>query len=254
MKRFVALFDVHYGKERRGGRLVEVHDPRALDAVLAFLSDFKPHSIILGGDFIDCGAVSHHHRGRPRLTEGLRLLEDFRSARTHILDPLEAAGASQLIYHIGNHEAWVDRLVDEYPGLEGVIDVASGLRLDDWKVVPQGGFSKLGKLHFIHGDQLRGGDNPAKYAVNAFERSVRFGHFHRASLHSKINALDISDVRTGMGVPGLCRRNPGYGRGAPNGWSLGFLWGYVHPDGSFNDYLTHIVKNRFFANGKVYKG
>jgi hypothetical protein len=253
MNRFVALFDVHYGKERKHGKLHDIHDPRALDAVLKFTSDFKPHVVLLGGDFIDCGAVSHHARGKPRLTEGLRLLGDFRDARANVLAPLEASGASQLIYHMGNHEAWVDRLVDEFPGLEGVVDVASGLRLDRWQVVAQGGYSRIGKLHFIHGDQLRSA-NPAKYAVDTFERSVRFGHFHRASMHSKINALDISDVRTGMGVPGLCKRDPGYGRGAPNGWSLGFLWGYVHKDGSYNDYLTHIVKSRFFANGRTYQG
>jgi hypothetical protein len=253
--RFVALFDLHYGMERKGRKLEAIHDPKALGAVLSFIADFKPQAVVLGGDMLDCGAISHHTRGKPRLTEGLRLLEDFRGLRASLITPLEASGASQLIYHIGNHEDWVNQLVDEYPGLEGVIDVESGLELGaGWQVVPRGGVSRLGKLHFIHGDQLRGGQNPARHAVETFERSIRFGHFHRASLHTKISALDVSDVRTGLGVPGLCRRDPGYGRGAPNGWAIGFLWGWVHKDGSFNDYLTFIVDGKFTANGKTYKG
>lgn len=255
-ERFLAFFDLHYGKERRSGRLVELHDPKALDAMLTFASDFKPHTVILGGDILDCGAVSHHHNGQPRKGEGLRLAMDMEQARRDVIGPVQALGAKELVYHIGNHEAWVDQLIDEHPGIEGLVEVSQGLGLTypQWTVREQGDITRLGKLHFLHGDQIKSNLHPAKWAVEAFERNVRFGHFHRAQLHSKHSALDAKDVRTGMAVPGLCRRDILYGKGAPNQWSKGFLWGYLFDDGSFNDYLTLIVNSRFAANGKVYKG
>lgn len=231
-----------------------MHDPRALDAVLAFASDFRPHHVVLGGDIADCGAISHHNRGKPRLTEGLRLLEDFQGLRKELLTPLEALQPESLTYHIGNHEDWINQLVDEYPGLEGVVDVESGLGLDRWTVIPQGGVSRLGKLHFIHGDQVKGGQHPAKWAVETFERSIRFGHFHTFQAFSKTNAIDLKDVRTGVAVPALCRRDLQYAKGTPNRASIGFLWGYIHADGSFNDYVSFICNNRFYALGRTYKG
>lgn len=255
-QRFLAFFDLHFGKERRGGKLVELHDPRALQAMLAFAQDFKPHKIVLGGDILDCGAVSHHNKGKPRKGEGLRLLGDFDRAKRELIGPLQALGAEHHIYHIGNHEAWIDQMIDEDPGIEGLVELSKGLELKYplWHVREQGDVSKIGKLHFAHGDQIRSSMHPAKWAVETYERSIRFGHFHRAQLHTKISALDASDIRTGMAVPAMCRRDPTYGRGTPNQWAVGFLWGYFFKDGSFSDYLTFIVNNRFAANGKVYKG
>jgi hypothetical protein len=55
-------------------------------------------------------------------------------------------------------------------------------------------------------------------------------------------------------VPCLSTRRPGYGKGQPNKWIQGFLWGYVNSDGTFNDYVSIIVRDRFIANGTTYKG
>jgi len=255
-QRFIAFFDLHFGNERRHGKQVELHDPKAFAAMLEFAKDFRPHQIVLGGDILDCGAVSHHLKGKPRKQDGLRLLQDFDRAKKDLIGPIQALGATRHIYHIGNHEAWIDQFLDENPGVEGLVEISKGLELRYplWKVEEQGAISKVGKLHFTHGDQIRSSMHPAKWAVDTYERSIRFGHFHRAQLHTKISALDATDIRTGMAVPALCRRDPTYGRGTPNQWSLGFIWGYIFPDGSFSDYLTFIVKNRFAANGKVYKG
>ena len=45
-------------------------------------------------------------------------------------------------------------------------------------VFPEGKASKVGKLTFIHGDTIKGGQNPAIAAVTNYERNIRFGHFH----------------------------------------------------------------------------
>lgn len=255
MTKFVALYDLHYGQDIKDGKRKELHDIRALEVVKKFMSDFKPDAVILGGDMLDCGSISHHNKGKVRNVEGLRLLSDMQGLRKELLDELEASKTQRLVYIVGNHEHWIEQLVDECPGVEGLISLESGLGLRHprWEIIEQGGVTNIGKVHFLHGDQIRSSAYPAKWAVDTYEKSVRFGHFHRAQLHSKISALDVTDIRTGISVPALCRRDTAYGKGAPNQWSQGFLWGYVMEDGNFSDYLTFIVNGKFVANGKVYK-
>lgn len=256
MQKFLALFDAHVGFETQGGRLVPLHDAKALAAVVEFAKDFRPHHLILGGDMLDCGPVSHHRKGKVGQLEGLRLVKDADILRKSVIEQLEtAAQKGRRIYHIGNHEDWLAQLTDETPGLEGLLDIKRLLELGkEWEVIPQGGVSKLGKLHFLHGDQVNSTQNPAKWAVEAYEKSVRFGHFHTFAAHSKIAALTDTG-HTGVAVPCLCRRNQNYGGGSPNRWVNGFLYGYTDPtNGHYTDHVVTMVKGTFMANGKKYGG
>lgn len=260
MTRFIALFDLHFGRERVGGKLKDLHDLRALHAVLEFARDFHPNVVIFGGDLLDCGAVSHHNHGKPGKVEGVKLKDDLVGLEREVMTPVQALRPDRVVWLLGNHEDWIQQHIDSFPGLEGMLDLGDeygfgggkGPR-QSWIVRPRGSVEKLGKLHFIHGDQLKTA-NPAKYAVETFERSIRFGHYHRFQAHSKASALDMADVRTGICVPALCRKGQGYTNGAPSPQATGFLWGYVLPDGTFNDYVSFIVNGKFVANGKVYRG
>jgi predicted phosphodiesterase len=252
--KYVALYDVHYGYERKNRHKVPLHDARALQLALKFIDDFKPDVIILGGDILDCGAISHHNTKKPGRTDGLRLLADARECRTHLLKPLEDSGAKKLIYITGNHEDWLNDVVDEMPGLDGLLDLKPLLELTDprWQVIGQGGHVNLGKLTFIHGDQLSGGDHVAKAAVTAYERNIRFGHHHTYQVYTKTSALDIKEGRTGIAIPCLCSKDPKYGEGKANRWVQGFNYGYVFQDGAFADYTPLIINGRMVANGTVY--
>lgn len=222
---------------------------------MQFIEDFKPNHVILGGDTLDCGAISHHRRGRVGQLEGLRLLADAQECREAVIRPLEKLIKGKLIYHIGNHEDWLRDVTDELPALEGIVDIRSLLKLSSkWEVIEQGKASKLGKLTFIHGDQIKGGANPANYAVTAYERNVRFGHFHTFQIATKTTPVDANG-HTGIAVPCLCKKGHAYGEGAPNKWMQGFLWGYIGgPDNCFNDYVTVIVNGKAVINGKSYVG
>ena len=253
MTKFVALFDAHYGYERKNGHKTPLHDSKAINAALKFVKDFKPDITILGGDILDCGAVSHHNHGKPGAVEGLRLVGDADELRKVVIEPVQEYTKDKLIYITGNHEGWLTDLSDQIPALEGIIDVRSILHLSKrWTVVPQGEMYKLGKLVFIHGDQIKGGEHAAKNAVSAYERNVRMGHFHCFQAYSKTSAVDANG-HTALIVPCLCKKGPGYGGGAPNKWMQGFLWGYVG-QGVFNDYVTVIVDGKCIVNGKEYKG
>ena len=253
MEKFVGIWDLHWGYERRGGHKVALHDQKALAVALKFINDFKPDHIILGGDILDCGAISHHNHGKPGAVEGFRLLSDAKELNEALIKPIEACKPKSLTYITGNHEDWLTDLVEQIPALEGIVDVRSVLHLNDkWNIVPIGESIKFGKLVFIHGDQIKGGEHSAKWATVAFEANVRFGHHHTYQVYTKISPLN-ENGHTGIAVPCLCRKNPRYGGGSPNRWMQGFLWGYLNgPSGIFSDYVTVIVNGQATINGKVY--
>ncbi len=254
MTKFAFLTDIHYGYERRNGHKVPLHDLKAFNTALAFLRDFQPDVLILGGDILDCSTISHHNHGKPGRTEGLRLLQDAEECREHILKPLEALKAKKRIYIVGNHEDWLTDLTDDQPGLEGIVGLEAVLKLDRWQVIPQGGKFHLGKITFVHGDQLTGGAGVARNAVTMAERSIRFGHYHTYAAFTKTSFIDEKLGRTGIAVPALCTKEMKYGQGRGNSWVQGLNHGVVFEDGTFADTISLITNGRMWANGKLYKG
>jgi hypothetical protein len=242
--KFLAAYDIHWGYLRIGGHKKALHDDKAIGCMLKFAADFRPDVFILGGDGLDCGVISHHHKGKPGATEGLKLLADATEFGDQVLRPIEALKPKELVYITGNHEDWLNQFVEEHPTLEGIVDLETILKLKGWKVIPQGGHYNLGKLTFLHGDQISGGMNAARKAVIDFERSVRFGHYHTHSVFTKCSPLDAKNAKTGVIVPCLCRKDPPYMKGKPNTWLQGFNWGYVGAGGMFQDYVQIIIDGK----------
>jgi len=254
MQKFIALYDIHWGFERRDRKKVPIHAPKALAAVAKFAQDFKPDHLLWGGDILDCGAISHHNRKKRLAVEDLRLAEDAAGLRDYMsaIRSTQPKGSSEY-YLLGNHEDWLRDVVEEYPALAGILDIRPLLRLPpSVGVADVGGSISLGKLVFLHGDQLKGGDYAAKRAVEVYARNIRFGHFHQYQVASRCSPLDAGDVHTAVSVPCLCRRDMAYGGGAPNRWSQGFLWGYIGAAG-FSDYVSIITKRGFVALDREYK-
>jgi hypothetical protein len=105
---------------------------------------------------------------------------------------------------------------------------------------------------FVHGDQIKGGQNPAKWAVDAYNRNIFFGHHHTHQAFTKVTALDTNG-HTGTAVPCLCKRDPNYGEGSPNRWMQGFLYGWYDSKG-FNATVVIIINGRAIIEGKTYVG
>lgn len=256
LTKFLYAVDLHWGYERVSGHKKPLHDLKAINAMLQFAKDWKPDVVILGGDVVDCGAISHHNHGKPGATEGLKLVSDMAECSAQVIKPLEAlSSVSQLVYIEGNHEAWLKQFTDLHPTLEGIVDLQALLKLDRWKLVAQGGQFDLGKLTFLHGDTLSGADIVAKNAVVNYERNVRFGHFHTAQTYTKNSPSEYKNAKTGVAVPCLCGKAPQYGKSKPNKWVQGFQFGVVGEGGNFSDWTQVIVDGKFIGcNGKVYKG
>jgi hypothetical protein len=254
LRRFAAIFDLHWGYENVGGHKKSFHDPRAWETTLKFLSDFKPQDIILGGDILDCGAISHHNQGKPRKTEGFRLLRDAEECHANVIKPLESIlpkdGRKE--YIVGNHEDWIEQLLDEDPALEGLIDIRQLLKLGKWNVTKQGGGVQYGKLYFVHGDTVTGGEHVAKAGVVNYERNLRFGHHHTYQTYTKTSPIDTLLPHTGIAVPCLCSKDVGYMRRRPNRWVQGFEYGYMSTKGPFSDNIAVIINGQLVMNGKTY--
>lgn len=230
---------------------------RSIEPIFRFMEDWKPTTFIFGGDQLDLGEISHWNKSRRLSMEGLRLVDSLKGFHREVMTEIEKRiphGAVKR-FHLGNHEDWLIDLVEENPALDGIVDLDHqlNLTLNGWTVMPLGKVSRLGKLFFCHGDQIKGGEHIAKAGVTQFERSIRFGHHHTYQVYTKTSALDARDVHTGISVPCLCRRDLKYGEGKPNRWVNGFLWGTIFPDGSFTDQVTIIVDGKFSANGKTYR-
>lgn len=254
--RTLYFVDSHYGFENVNGKKRPIHDQKAHDVMLQIASDWAPTHVVCGGDGLDCGSVSHHRQKEgPRSTEGLRLAEDAELFFGLILKPLSSIKHKH--YILGNHERWLEDVIDQVPGLEGAVSIDSllGLSNNGWKVHELGSALTItGRLYYLHGDSIRGGQWPAKWAVEAYQRSVVFGHFHTSQRFTKHNALDATDIHRGFAVGCLCRRDPGYGRGTPNKWCQSVT--LVEEDsktGQFQLNEVEIINGKAIFNGKVYK-
>jgi hypothetical protein len=257
--RTLYFVDSHYGFENAGGKKRAIHDVKAHEVMLQIASDWGPTHVICGGDGLDCGAVSHHRQKEgPRSTEGLRLADDADRYFEDIIKPLSGGKKGTRHYILGNHERWLEDVIDQVPGLEGAVSIDSllGLSNNGWEVHPLGSALTLtGKLYYLHGDQIKGGQWPSKWAVEAYQRSVMFGHFHTSQRFTKHNALDATDIHRGFAVGCLCRRDPSYGRGAPNRWSQSIALIEEDPkSGFFQVSEVEIINGKAIFNGKVYKG
>jgi len=274
--RFVAIFDAHFGQEYKRSaqawpRRYEkrtTHDPQALNIVRQFMADFLPDVVLLGGDQLNCGPVSHWNKGLPRLTENFRLKDEMDACNELLLKPIDeyvkaAARKRQAAkepspditkhWMTGNHEVWIDMWLDENPGLEGLVEPRAYLNLDQrgWKFYEQGEIARIGKLHYIHGDVLRGRGSWQKLAHD-YRRNLRAGHRHTWECGTDVTPIDRQDYHTVMYLPALANCAPAYEKNASVNHQKGFSYGYYWPDGSFNDYVVIINRGTCTINGKRY--
>lgn len=256
MQKFVISPDKHYGFEKKHGKLMPLHDQRAIDAHLKFVSDFKPDYYIEGGDNLDCGPVSHWLKHKKASISDLDLTKDCELYTKEILKPLDRMlkPTAKRFWHIGNHEEWLTDAIEENPGLKTTLNIKQLLDLKGWNIVEHGESTKIGHLHFVHGDTLSNVKNIAAIAVERYNCSIAFGHFHTHQVFVKHTMLSSAQPMMAVAIPALCNRNPNYAENRPNQWVKGFAYGYVQPNGDYTMFVPIIINNQFSAEGRVWKG
>jgi predicted phosphodiesterase len=208
------------------------HDKRALGTAIKIAKWYSPDEVIILGDFLDCGAVSHWNRTKIKDREGLRLAKDF-TVGNEVLDSIQKF-CPKITYLEGNHEFWVRDLITEQPELEGLIDVEVGLRLKERgiKFLPYNTRYQLGKLSFTHG--LYTCQAHAKKHVQEFGCSIVYGHLHDVQLHIRCSPIDVDDKHLGLSLGCLAKKNPQFMRNRPSNWVHAVGVGTVRQDGCFN--------------------
>ncbi len=233
-----------------------------LDKIVPFLRDFKPDIFILGGDFLDFDAIScfsTHKRNAVGLNSVLSDTRKEIELGRSMLDAIrEAVGPKcRIVFLMGNHEERLEKFFFEYPQLFNdytTLEGALELKKRKIELVEQGGFVKVGKLYFMHGEKY-GSDNFTKNAAMKCRKNVRLFHHHTNQSYMITSELDKDEKIEVKSCGCMCGMSPSYLKGQQNRWINSFFFGYVLPDGGFQDFTLNIVNGRMIGpDGKVYGG
>lgn len=239
---------------------VPYHDEKTMNAVEQFMADYTWDEYINLGDFMDFDCISHHNKGKPKNLENKRLEKDYDVAN-EILDRHQRLirkrnPKAKFVLLEGNHEYRAERLIEEIPQLDGLINVEKNLRLQERgfkyvKCYSDGEDYVIGNAHFHHG--LYTNDLHAKKHVAAWGSNIFYGHLHDIQGYSMVlKGEDKTIVGQSMGC--LCRYDQQYMKGRPSRWQQAIGVFEFLPDGMFSYYVLRIFKHRFSFNGKIYAG
>lgn len=201
------------------------HDDRAFRVMLEVAKDFKPDTVVVLGDLLDCYTVSAHSKDPRRK---LRLQDEAAEARV-LLGQLKALGARCNIFIEGNHEDRLDRYMRERaPELYGVVSIAELLNLkkEGWQHYGYGQHVRLGKLYCLHDAGFFG-----KYATHAtasaFQGNAVFGHSHRLGAVYSGTMRGDHHVCVNAGWLGDVTKADYMHQSEQRDWQLGFALAHV---------------------------
>ena len=224
-------------------------------SVLSLCEDVPFDGFIINGDFMDLACISHWNKNKRKTLEMKRLKSDYIQGNI-LLDEFDKRLPKdcdkRFLY--GNHERFIEDLVEEMPELEGLFEPVECLKLKErgyQTFTKQNHVEKLGRLYVAHGWFT--GVSPVNSALNAFNTNVLISHVHTEEykLQSSVTKeLALVGASTGC----LCDLNPSYMQNKAHRWSHGFAIVHVYPSGFFDLDLKRIVNSRFIYNSKVYDG
>ena len=203
------------------------HLPQAVALVCAFLKDYKPSRVILGGDIVDFSVASSFIRlNLPAGPQTVR--EEAEIAVREVIEPIrKAAPHARMDYLEGNHEIRVLRMLASVKaGLEGIVELSDFLgcrKLGITYHASKGGnaWFEWGGVVFMHGDRY--GINPARLTLEEWRCPVVFGHAHKESFDRRRSPNQRTDTKA-WGA-GCLMATPDYTDKDP--WHRGFIAGWV---------------------------
>lgn len=233
------ISDIHYPFE----------DPKAVNIMLKIHQHCRPETVVINGDMLDFSELSHFTRDK---LADKPIKESIEEACV-LIKKLQRY--SNVIYHIGNHEARLQKyLLSNAPEVEHLLkfDKLINNELDTpIKIVENIGRDTIAKYfndrlligHF--NKALKNSAYTAKALVDQYKMNIIQGHTHRLGMYYTTGAK-----KTLIGVEGgcLCNIRPQYVN-LPN-WQAGFIMARGYEDIE----TIYINKNRAIYRGKVYKG
>lgn len=235
-------------------------DRAAWQLTLNVINELKPDLVFMGGDILDCYAVSQYDKDPSRK---LTLQQDLNYAFEEFSKVRKAAGKSaEIVFLEGNHETRLTRYLSskaEELSVLNALRLPELLNLDKLKIkwIENGTRTKIGKLWHLHGNEVAGGGaNIAKAKFDKLGSNVIFGHHHKMQSYIKRNYE--GEVCGAWANPCLSDLQPDYAHFTD--WVLGFSIIEYSPTGNFHVEQVaiskpHVNSNKAscFVRGKEYE-
>lgn len=187
----------------------------------------------------------------------VQLRKEMAGFSSQVEKMMTVAPNAKFVYILGNHEDWLRQFCESFPQVhKPTIKSLMGDIAKKIYFINQGCFYKVGKLTFCHGDQMKGGMNPAKWAVEKCNANIVFGHFHCRKEWPNHSMIDAEDKHMGIQVPCYTTSAPHYGGGSPNQIQQGFFTASIKKDsGKFSHHVQLVSPRGEFMSqmGKEYK-
>jgi metallophosphoesterase superfamily enzyme len=231
---------------------IPFQDQPVVELVLDFISQLRPHGVILNGDIIDGYGLSKF----PRKSDITHTLADEIRQVQGVLAALQ--DIPQKVYILGNHDQRIADYIDrQAPGIaslpnlrfEEVVQTATyGYRTVGYKEV-----FHLGKLAVTHGHHVRKQAGATAMAhLQQYGQSVLVGHCHRLA---QVYHTDLNGTHVGIESGCLCRLD-GLGYMPNPDWQQGFVVVEVDPKtGWFTSQIVPVLRQSgkacFYFEGEL---
>jgi len=221
------------------------HDEPTISAIMQFAMEYNPDGILHLGDMADFQSISSFNKGKPRLQNGLALIDD--------LDAFEAGLGvwsdfdCPKVFITGNHEQRLEWYIDEHQELDRIYSIDKMCQRNGWECIEYGGNYILGNIVCMHGKFYN------KYHTNKmlelYGCNVLYGHTHDVQSHRKsVFGGNISAHSLGC----TCSMNQHYMRNREKRWSNAFATLDIFPDKTTILTIVDVIDGKFTYNKKVY--
>lgn len=244
----------------KGVFLSDLHMPEniKLDGVVAYIKDFQPNVVILGGDIID-GKDMFGAESLPASAIKMSWFERDSQLIAGLLDRIASVTAkgTKLVFLSGNHENRYCNIETRYPdAFKGRFDFKPVVQkyFPNYKWVPYntyGSFYKIGDCKFTHG-RIYPENHAKKYAQVYIPSKVVYGHLHSYQAFTIHNIDPDMPPRYAINGGCLTKISPEWKKGAPNMWLNGFV-SFVSEKGVTVPTVHLIEKGKFNVGAQEYK-
>jgi hypothetical protein len=233
--RIFILPDQHYAPESDPSGKV---DPDAEAVALRALRLIRPDVFVNLGDVGEWTSVSHwqwSRRKRPPLEYQIPLIDADVKAVNEGLDRwdsvLDKIGCERRILTLGNHDAWLDKFVEEHPYLPQYQPV-NAMRVAErgYDTFQYGDYAELVTDLFAYHGGHWSGQNHTRDHVRNLGKSIVYGHVHDAETST---GRTLGGPVTAWSMGCICKLSKPFLKGRPTNWRHGFGVVTLHDAGSF---------------------
>jgi hypothetical protein len=246
--KLVVMPDTHVPEDDKG----------AVSAFLQFLKWYRPHGLVILGDFLEMESVSHWD---PKSAKPRRLVPDVKAAKA-LLKKIDLSAGPQCLFRrfiIGNHEVWQDSyLIEKVPEFyDGIEELGVSLRIQDllglkdfgFRVIPFNEILQVGELHLIHG--IFTNTHHAKKHLDTYGVNLCYGHTHDTQQHIGVNVRSVYEAfSTGC----LRTLDAAFLKGRPSNWVHAFGVVEFQKNGHYTKTVPHIINGVLSYGAKVFSG